>query len=65
MVEFGSFVGYTATRMGRAVELSYEQGQLGVRRLRVSHPGELAARWVFGKSAGSASFFGKKCWELQ
>eukprot|EP00434_Breviolum_minutum_P019054 symbB.v1.2.016798.t1/scaffold1270.1/size227213/10 len=26
MVEFGSFVGYTATRMGRAVELSYETG---------------------------------------
>ncbi|CAK9053923.1 unnamed protein product [Durusdinium trenchii] len=26
MVEFGSFVGYTATRMGRAVELCYEKG---------------------------------------
>ena len=26
MVEFGSFVGYTATRMGRAVELAYETG---------------------------------------
>lgn len=26
MVEFGSFVGYTATRMGRAVERSYEKG---------------------------------------
>ncbi|CAE7522504.1 egl-4 [Symbiodinium sp. KB8] len=26
MVEFGSFVGYTATRMGRAVERTYEAG---------------------------------------
>ena len=26
MVEFGSFVGYTATRMGRQVELTYELG---------------------------------------
>ena len=29
MVEFGSFVGYTATRMGRAVERSYEKGWPG------------------------------------
>lgn len=26
MVEFGAFVGYTATRMGRAVEVMYEKG---------------------------------------
>lgn len=26
MVEFGSFVGYTATRMGRSVEVTYEKG---------------------------------------
>lgn len=26
MVEFGAYVGYTATRMGRAVELTYERG---------------------------------------
>lgn len=26
MVEFGSFVGYTATRMGRQVELAYLEG---------------------------------------
>jgi len=26
MVEFGSFVGYTATRMGRAVEVTYQKG---------------------------------------
>eukprot|EP00930_Biecheleria_cincta_P017963 TRINITY_DN14134_c0_g1_i2.p1 TRINITY_DN14134_c0_g1~~TRINITY_DN14134_c0_g1_i2.p1 ORF type:complete len:332 (+),score=50.68 TRINITY_DN14134_c0_g1_i2:36-998(+) len=26
MVEFGAFVGYTATRMGRAVEVCYQQG---------------------------------------
>ena len=33
MVEFGSFVGYTATRMGRAVELCYEKGHHGTLRL--------------------------------
>lgn len=37
MVEFGSFVGYTATRMGRAVELCYEKGHHGTLRLFFSH----------------------------